>query len=230
MKTIGIIGGMSWESSLTYYELLNKGVKAKLGGLHSCDCLMYSVDFSEIAKLQHEGNWAKLTEIMVDIAQRLENGGAEVLIIATNTMHLMAPEVEENIKIPLVHIADTTGLQIQKQELKKVGLLGTRFTMEKDFYKKRLLDNFGIEVLTPDNDDMDIVHRIIYNELVKGKITEASKLEYLKIIDKLVSQGAQGIILGCTEIPLLVKQEDCTIPLFDTTTIHAKSAVEFACR
>lgn len=228
MKTIGIIGGMSWESSLTYYKLLNESIRDQLGGFHSCKCLMYSVDFSYIEELQHEGKWEKLTEIMISIAGKLENAGAEVLIIATNTMHLMAPEVERSIRIPLIHIADATGFQIQKQHLKKVGLLGTRFTMEKDFYKKRLSEKYGIEVVTPDSEDMEIVHHIIYEELVKGKIEEQSKLKYLAIIEKLANRGAQGIILGCTEIPLLIKQKDCSIPLFDTTTIHAERAVEFA--
>jgi len=228
MKTIGLIGGMSWESSLEYYKIINETVKEKLGGLHSAKSLMYSVDFEEIEKLQHEGNWNKLTEIMIEAAKNLEKGGADFVIICTNTMHKMADEVQENIQIPLLHMADLTGENIQKKGIKKIGLLGTKFTMEEDFYKGRLINNFGMEVLIPNKEERQIVHDVIYNELCLGKIKTSSKEKYIKIINNLVKNGAEGIILGCTEIPLLIKQEDVEISLFDTTTIHAKSAVEYA--
>lgn len=228
MKTIGLIGGMSWESSLEYYKIINESVKEKLGGLHSAKSLMYSVDFEEIEKLQHEGNWNKLTEIMIEAAKNLEKGGADFVIICTNTMHKMADEVQENIQIPLLHMADLTGENIQKKGIKKIGLLGTKFTMEEDFYKGRLISNFGMKVLIPDEEERQMVHDVIYNELCLGEIKTSSKEKFIKIINNLVKNGAEGIILGCTEIPLLVKQEDVEIPLFDTTTIHAKSAVEYA--
>jgi len=228
MKTIGLIGGMSWESSLEYYKIINESVKEKLGGLHSAKSLMYSVDFEEIEKLQHEGNWNKLTEIMIEAAKNLENGGADFVIICTNTMHKMADEVQDNIQIPLLHMADLTGENIQKKGIKKIGLLGTKFTMEEDFYKGRLISNFDMEVLIPNEEERQIVHDVIYNELCLGEIKSSSKEKFIKIINNLVKNGAEGIILGCTEIPLLVKQEDVEIPLFDTTTIHAKSAVEYA--
>ena len=228
MKTIGIIGGMSWESSAVYYDIINKTVKEKLGGHHSCECLMYSVDFAVIEKLQHEGNWGQLTRIMIDAARRLEKGGAELLVIATNTMHKMAPDVERNIGIPLIHIVDAIADKIRLQGLSKVALLGTRFTMEQDFYKGRLTEKHGIEVVIPDLPGVETIHRIIYQELVHGIIKEESRQEYLRIIQNLMNCGAQGIILGCTEIPLLVKQSDCAVPVFDTTTIHAVRAVEIA--
>ncbi len=225
MKTIGLIGGMSWESSAVYYDILNKTVKERLGGHHSCDCLMYSVDFDVVEKLQHQGNWEQLTRMMVDAARRLERGGAELLVIATNTMHKMAPEVERSIGIPLIHIVDAVAEKISEAGLTKVALLGTRFTMEQDFYKGRLTEKHGIEVLVPDLPGIERVHRIIYDELVHGRILDASRKEYLGIIEGLVNRGAEGIILGCTEIPLLVRQSDCTVPVFDTTTIHALKAV-----
>jgi aspartate racemase len=225
MKTIGLIGGMSWESSAVYYDILNKTVKERLGGHHSCDCLMYSVDFDVVEKLQHQGNWEQLTRMMVDAARRLERGGAELLVIATNTMHKMAPEVERSIGIPLIHIVDAVAEKIREAGLTKVALLGTRFTMEQDFYKGRLTEKHGIEVLVPDLPGIERVHRIIYDELVHGRILDASRKEYLGIIEGLVNRGAEGIILGCTEIPLLVRQSDCTVPVFDTTTIHALKAV-----
>jgi len=228
MKTIGMIGGMSWESSLEYYRILNEQIKEKLGGLHSAQCLMHSVDFGPIAQLQHDNNWVELTQIMVETGQKLEKGGADFIIICTNTMHKMAEEVKACVSIPLIHIADATAEEIKKQGLKKVALLGTRFTMEQDFYKGRLAEKHGLNVLTPDDTDMDIIHRIIYNELCLGTILEDSKKEYLRIIGKLIDQGAEGIILGCTEIPLLVKQEDVSVPILDTTQLHAEAAVEFA--
>lgn len=228
MKTIGLIGGMSWESSAVYYDILNTETKKRLGGHHSCQCLMYSVDFAEIEELQHRGDWAQLTRIMIDAARRLEKGGADLLVICTNTMHKMAPEVEQNIAIPILHIVDAVASTIRKNHLTRVALLGTRFTMEQDFYKGRLQDKHGIQVVIPDEKGMDIVHRIIYTELVHGVIREESRQEYLRIIRELVDQGAEGIILGCTEIPLLVRQTDCLVPVFDTTTIHALEAVDLA--
>lgn len=228
MKTIGLIGGMSWESSLEYYRIINQNVKARLGGHHSCDCLMYSVDFGPVKDLQHAGEWEKLTSIMIDAARRLEKGGAELLVICTNTMHRMAPDIEREISIPLVHIADATADQIKLASLRKVLLLGTRFTMEQDFYRGRLTEKYGIDVIIPGEEDIESVHNIIYNELVMGEINEKSRNIYRDIIQKMVILGAEGVILGCTEIPLLIKPEDSPIPVFDTTTIHAVKAVDLA--
>lgn len=228
MKTIGLIGGMSWESSRQYYTIINESVKEKLGGLHSAKSLMYSVDFEEIGKLQHKGEWDKLTELMIEAAKNLEKGGADFIIICTNTMHKMAEEIQNNIQIPLLHIADSTAEKIKQKDIKKIGLLGTKFTMEDDFYKGRLIDKFGIDVIIPNDEERQIIHDVIYNELCLGKIKQSSKEKFKNIIQNLVSDGAEGIILGCTEIPLLIKQEDIEVYLFDTTTIHAKSAVEYA--
>lgn len=228
MKTIGLIGGMSWESSTVYYQIINRKTKEILGGSHSARSLMYSVDFAEIAKLQHNGNWTKLAALMIDAAQRLERGGADFIVLCTNTMHLLADKIEKAVEIPFLHIGDATGEAIQKANLKKVGLLGTKFTMEEAFLKKRLSDNFGIETIIPVEIDREKVHSIIYNELVKGEIKAESRENYLEIIEKLVANGAEGIILGCTEIPLLVSAKDTSAILFDTTTIHAEKAVEFA--
>lgn len=228
MKKIGLIGGMSWESSLEYYRIINETVKQKLGGLHSAECIMYSVDFDEIEKLQHQGKWEDLTKIMIDCAQRLEKAGANVIIICTNTMHKMAGEVESSINIPLLHIADATAEKIKEKSFKKVGLLGTKFTMEEDFYKGRLIEKHDIEVIVPNSEEMQIVNDIIFNELCLGIIKETSKEQYKKIILNLAEKGAEGVILGCTEIPLLIKQEDVEVPLFDTTKIHAEFAVDYA--
>ena len=228
MKSIGLIGGMSWESSVVYYQIINRKTQEMLGGSHSARSLMYSVDFGEIARLQHEGNWAELENIMIDAAKRLERGGADLIVICTNTMHMFADEMESAVSIPLVHIGDAAGEAIRERGLKKVGLLGTKFTMEKDFLTKRLLNNFGIETIIPDEADREIVHSIIYNELVKGEIREASRAAYLAVIDKLVGSGAEGIVLGCTEIPLLVRPDDTDAVLFDTTRLHAEKAVAFA--
>lgn len=225
MKTIGLIGGMSWESSLEYYRIINQKVREELGGLHSAQSLMYSVDFEPIMKLQHDDNWEELTQIMIEAAKRLEKGGAELIVICTNTMHKMAEDVERNINLPLIHIADSAAKAIKSKGIKKVGLLGTKFTMEQDFYKKRLAEKYDIEVVIPNDEDREVVHKIIYNELCLGDIKKTSKNEYIRIIDDLVQNGAEGVILGCTEIPLLVKQHDVSIPIFDTTTIHAESAV-----
>ena len=228
MKTIGMIAGMSWESSLEYYRLVNEGVKAGLGGLHSAKCVLVSVDFAEIEVLQREGRWDEATQAMIDVARQVQAGGADFLLICTNTMHKMAEEVQANIEIPLLHIADAAAEAIKARGLHKVGLLGTRFTMEENFYRGRLAEKYGLEVLIPNDADRAIVHRVIYEELVLGKIVPASKVEYQRIIANLIQQGAEGIILGCTEIGLLVKDEDSRVPLFDTTSIHAQAAVEMA--
>jgi len=228
LKTIGLIGGMSWESSLEYYRIINETIKSKLGGLHSAKCLMYSVDFSEIELLQHRNKWDELTNIMVNIADVLKRGGADFIVICTNTMHKMACDIENRVGIKVLHIAEVTGEKIVQKGLRKVALLGTKFTMEQDFYKKVLEDKFDIEVLVPDEDERNVIHDIIYNELCKGIINEFSKKEYRKIINNLIRNGAEGIVLGCTEIPLLIKQEDVNVPVFDTTTIHAVSAAEYA--
>jgi aspartate racemase len=228
MQTIGLIGGMSWESSLEYYRLINQIVKEKLGGMHSAQSLMYSVDFDPIQKLQHKDEWDKLTEMMIDAAKRLEKGGADFVVICTNTMHKMAEDVEKNISLPLVHIADATAESIKSQKLNKIGLLGTKFTMEQDFYSKRLADKHQLDVIIPSAEEREIVHQIIYNELCMGQIKDDSKKAYQEIIHNLQQNGAEGVILGCTEIPLLIKQEDVSIPIFDTTTLHAKKAVERA--
>lgn len=228
MKTIGLIGGMSWESSLEYYRIINETVRSKLGSFHSAKCLMYSVDFEKIEVLQHENKWDELTDIMVEIAKKLKNAGADFIIICTNTMHKMAEDIEEKAQIKVLHIAEATGKEIIKRRIKKIGLLGTNFTMEQDFYKKVLKDSFNIEVIIPNESERGIIHKVIYDELCKGIISEESKNEYIKIINNLVLSGAEGIVLGCTEIPLLIKQEDVKIPIFDTTMIHSISAVEFA--
>lgn len=228
MKTIGLIGGMSWESSLEYYRIINEEVKKKLGGFHSGKIVMYSVEFAEIEKLQHEGNWDKATEFMIDAAQKVEKGGADFLLICTNTMHKMAEEVQQNINIPLLHMVDVVAEEIQAKGQKKVGLLGTRFTMEQDFYKGRLLEKHEIEAIIPPLDERKIIHGILYNELCMGEIKKASKDKFRTIINNLVARGAEGIILGCTEMPLLIDQEDYEVSLFDTTTIHARAAVKYA--
>jgi aspartate racemase len=228
MKTIGMIAGMSWESSLEYYRLVNEGVKAGLGGLHSAKCVLVSVDFAEIEVLQREGRWDEATQEMIDVARQVQTGGADFLLICTNTMHKMAEEVQASIDIPLLHIADAAAEAIKARGLRKVGLLGTRFTMEENFYRGRLAEKYGLEVLIPEDADRAIVHRVIYEELVLGAIVPASKVEYERIIESLINQGAEGIILGCTEIGLLIKDEDSRVPLFDTTRFHAQAAVEMA--
>lgn len=228
MKTIGLIGGMSWESSLEYYRIINEQTKLRLGGLHSAKILLYSVDFFEIERLQHSGRWDEATEIMIDAAERLERGGAEFILICTNTMHKMANEVQNAVKIPLLHIADATADKIISAGKKRVALLGTKFTMEQDFYKGRLFDKYGLDVLTPDEDERNRVHRIIYNELCLGNISQNSKESFIEIIGKLVKKGAEAVILGCTEIPLLIQQNDVEVLLLDTTKIHAEAAVDYA--
>ena len=228
MKTIGLIGGMSWESSKVYYELINEKVKNILGGFHSCKCLLYSVDFAEVEHLQHEDNWEELDRLMADAAIRLEKAGADFVLLCTNTMHLCSNAIEQCVSIPFLHIAEATGEQISRQGIKKIGLLGTKFTMEKDFYSLVLSEKFGIETMIPDEKDRDVIHTIIYEELVHGKIMDASRTKYKEIIGDLMRYGAEGIILGCTEIPLLINQQDVPVQVFDTTKIHAHKAVEWA--
>ncbi len=228
MKTIGLIGGMSWESSAVYYQLINQKVKEILGGTHSAKSLMYSVEFNEIEQLQHAGNWNKLTDIMIDAAQKVEKGGADFIVICTNTMHKMFPEMTAKISIPILHIVDATAEKIKEKRIKKIGLLGTNFTMTQDFYKGRLEKEHGLEVVIPNEIDRQTVHDIIYQELILGNIKDESRKKYQEIIKKLQIQGAEGVILGCTEIPLLIKQKDSPIQVFDTTRIHAEKAVEFA--
>lgn len=228
MKTIGLIGGMSWESSSEYYRIINEEVKAKLGGLHSAKSIMVSVDFAEVEVLQHQGKWAEATRMMVDAAKSLEAGGAECIVICTNTMHKMADEVQAAVKIPLLHIADATAKLVKDAGMRKIGLLGTRFTMEEEFYKGRLSGKYGLNVIIPNAQEREIIHRVIYDELVVGEIRQHSKEQYIDIIEKMVAQGAEGIILGCTEIGLLIHEKDCRVPLFDTTRIHAEAAVEYA--
>ena len=228
MKTIGLLGGMSWESTLGYYRTINEGVKNTLGGLHSAKIVMYSVDFEPIEKLQHAGDWQGTARILVEAAQSIESAGADFLLICTNTMHKVAPEIEQAIQIPLLHIADATAETLVQEGIKTVGLLGTAFTMEQDFYKGRLSDKYGLEVLVPDREDRQIVHKIIYNELCLGKIQTDSKAEYIRIIKLLEDQGAEAVILGCTEISMLVSQADTNVRLLDTIAIHAEKAVEYA--
>ena len=228
MKTIGLIGGMSWESSVVYYQLINKKVNEKLGGFHSCKSIMVTVDFAEIEALQHQDHWDELDKMMVESALQLEAAGADMVILCTNTMHLSSPAITEAISIPFLHIAEATGLVVSEQNLKKVALLGTKWTMEKDFYKKYLSDNFGIEVIVPPLAERDLIHRIIFDELVQGQIKAKSRTIFKKIIHQLITEGAEGIILGCTEIPLLISSNDASIPIFDTTAIHAEKAVEWA--
>lgn len=223
MKTIGLIGGMSWESTTTYYQIINETVKEVLGGLHSAKCILYSVDFDEIEVCQAKGDWQKSGEILSDAAKALERAGADFIVICTNTMHKVAPEIQAATALPILHIAEMTAQALKKQNITKVGLLGTKYTMQQDFYKQ-VIKAHDIEVVVPDEQDMLEINRIIYEELCKGEIKEASRKTYLEVMEKLKAQGAQGIILGCTEIGLLVKQMDTSIPLFDTTIIHAKSA------
>jgi aspartate racemase len=228
MKTIGLIGGMSWESSIEYYRIINQTVKARLGELHSAKSLMYSVDFAEVEILQHHGRWTEAAEMLVDAAKRLENSGADLIVLCTNTMHKVADDIQANVKIPFLHIADATAQRVLASGIRTIGLLGTRFTMEEEFYKGRLSRNYGLDVMVPDAQEREIVHRVIYDELVVGRIEPSSKAQYVRIIEQMIRQGVEGIILGCTEIGLLIHQEDSQVPLFDTTRIHAEAAVEYA--
>ena len=228
MKTIGLIGGMSWESSIEYYRIINQTVRAKLGGVHSAKSVLVSVDFAEVEALQRAGQWEEATQLLILTAQQVERAGADFILICTNTMHKMADAVQSHLHVPLLHIADATAQQVRARGLKKIGLLGTKFTMEEDFYKGRLQARHGLEVLIPPPLERDLVHRVIYDELVRGQIEPASKMRYLEIIRNLVNNGAEGIILGCTEIGLLVQAADVAVPIFDTTHIHAVAAVEYA--
>jgi aspartate racemase len=228
MKTIGLLGGMSWESTLGYYRAINEGIKNKLGGLHSAKIAMYSVDFEPIEQLQHAGDWGGTAKILSEAAKSIQAAGADFLLICTNTMHKVAPEIEAAIQIPLLHVADATAEKIVNEGAKKVGLLGTAFTMEQEFYKGRLRDNYALEVLVPSEKDRKTVHKVIYQELCRGRIESESKAEYLRIIDDLAGQGAEAVILGCTEIGMLVNQSDTNVRLLDTTAIHAEKAVEYA--
>ena len=228
MKVIGLIGGMSWESSAEYYRLINRGVRSRLGGQHSARSLMYSVDFHEVEILQREGRWAEAAREMAECAVRLERGGADFVVLCTNTMHRLAPAIEEAVPLPLVHIVDPTAAAVLRAGVRRVGLLATRYTMEGEFYKGRLAERHGLEVLTPDESGRKVIHDVIYDELCQGKVFEESRREYLRVIDTLAERGAEGIILGCTEITLLIRPEDTGLPLFDTTRLHAEEAVRLA--
>lgn len=228
MKTIGLIGGLSWESSIEYYRIINEETRKRLGGLHSAECIMFSFDFAEIEDLQTKDDWDTATQRMIQAAQQIEHGGGECILICSNTMHKMADDVQNAVDIPLIHIADATAEVIQAENIETIGLLGTRFTMEHDFYKGRMIDNFGLNVLIPDDKGRDIVHRIIYDELVVGEVRDDSRGQYQAIINNLQADGAEGVILGCTEIGLLIKPEHSPIPVFDTTYLHAAAAVEWA--
>lgn len=227
MKTIGLIGGMSWESTVTYYQIINEVVKKQLGGLHSAKVVLYSVDFQEIEECQSNGDWDKSAEILGGAAKKLEQAGADFIVICTNTMHKVAPNIQKEIQIPIIHIAEATAEKLIENNIYKVALLGTKYTMTQDFYKDKLIEK-GIEVLIPNDSDVEIVNNIIYDELCLGIISEKSKSEYIRIIDKLKEDGAQGVILGCTEIGLLIGQEDTILPVFDTTQIHATKAAVLA--
>ncbi len=229
MQTIGLLGGMTSASSIEYYRIINELTREKLGGIHSGRSIMLSVDFAPIDELMEAGKWNEICDMLVADAQRIEKAGADFLLICTNTMHKLADTIQEAIRIPILHIIDATAEQVKKEKLTKIGLLGTRFTMEENFYKGRLKDLHGIEVLVPGKEDRETIHRIIGEELSIGNITSGAKESYRAIIERLVAQGAEGIILGCTEIPLLVKQAEYTIPIFDTTYIHAAAAVAKAC-
>lgn len=228
MRTIGLIGGMSWESSLHYYRLINEGVGRRLGGLHSAPIVMHSVDFAPIEKMQAEGRWDDAAAVLATAASGLARAGADFLVLCTNTMHRVADHIEAAVSIPLLHIADATGIEVRRRGLARVGLLGTRFTMEEAFYRDRLADRHGLEVLTPDAEDRAIVHRVIYDELCRGRVLPASRDAYRRIAARLVEHGAEGVIFGCTEIMMLLSADDVAVPTFDTTAIHAAAAVERA--
>ncbi|MGG4603752.1 aspartate/glutamate racemase family protein [Paenalcaligenes sp. Me131] len=230
MKTIGLIGGMSWESTIPYYRQINETIKQRLGGLHSAKIVLYSVDFQEIEALQHTGQWEQAGLLLADVAKRLEAAGAEGVVLCTNTMHKVATAIESATRIPLLHIADPTAEAIQHAGISTVGLLGTRFTMEQDFYRARLEDKYGLTVLTPNAEDRDTVHRIIYDELCLGHINDGSRNAYSEVINRLVENGAEAVILGCTEISLLIEPQHVDIPLFDTTRLHAEHAAEWMLR
>lgn len=225
MKVIGLMGGMSWESSDIYYQLINKRVQQLMGGVHSAKIIMHSLDFGEIEALQRAGNWKEMGRLLGNVAESMEKSGAEMLVLCTNTMHKLAPVIERRIEIPFLHIADAAGAAVEEKGLRTVGLLGTQFTMEQKFYSERLKNRYDLNVITPSLKDRKEVHRIIYEELVKGIFTDESRRIYCQIIERLTENGAEGIVLGCTEIPLLIKQEHCSVPVFDTTSLHAEAAV-----
>ena len=227
LKTIGLIGGMSWESTVTYYKIINETVKEKLGGLHSAKCILYSVDFQEIEECQANGNWEKSGEILGEAAYNLEKAGADFIVICTNTMHKVVNQIKEKISVPILHIAEMTAEKILEKGLKNIALLGTKYTMEQDFYKSKLIEK-GINVIIPDKNDIETINEVIYDELCLGTINSDSKKKFLEIVDKLRSKGAEGIILGCTEIGLLIKNEDTDVPLFDTAIIHAEQAAIYS--
>ena len=227
LKTIGLIGGMSWESTVTYYKIINETVKEKLGGLHSAKCILYSVDFQEIEECQANGNWEKSGEILGEAAYNLEKAGADFIVICTNTMHKVVNQIKEKISVPILHIAEMTAEKILEKGLKNIALLGTKYTMEQDFYKSKLIEK-GINVIIPDKNDIETINEVIYDELCLGTINSDSKKKFLEIVDKLRSKGAEGIILGCTEIGLLIKNEDTDVPLFDTAIIHAEQAAMYS--
>jgi aspartate racemase len=228
MKTIGLLGGMSWESTATYYREINEGIKRELGGLHSAKICLYSVDFEEIEQLQHQDRWDEAGAVLAQAARAVEAGGADFLLICTNTMHKVAVAIESEISIPLVHIADATAKRLLADGIERVGLLGTRFTMEQDFYRGRLGDRFGMEVIVPGDADRQAVHDVIYNELCLGRVEEASRRQYLDVVDHLAGEGAEAVVLGCTEIALLIQQQHTQVPLYDTTRLHVDEAVRLA--
>jgi len=227
MKTIGLIGGMSWESTITYYQLINEGVKDALGGLHSAKILLYSVDFFEVEALMSSGEWDKAADLLGGVAARLESAGADMILICTNTLHKVAPQVQARIRVPLVHIAEAAAERLLEQRVTRVGLLGTKYTMTQEFYRDKLVER-GIEVLIPEAEDIELVNRVIFEELCLGVVKEESRAEYLRVIESLQQRGTQGILLGCTELGLIVSDKDVTLPLFDTTEIHANKALSLA--
>jgi aspartate racemase len=230
MKTIGLIGGMSWESTLEYYRIINETVKEKLGGFHSAKMVLYSVDFAEVETFQHRGEWDRAAVLLAEAAASVQAAGADFALLATNTMHRVFDEVRRGVRIPLLHIADVTGREITARGLTRIGLLGTRFTMEQEFYKGKLSRDYGLDVLIPDEEERKAIHAILYDELCLGAVKDASRQVFRTIIARLEGRGAQGIVLGCTEIPLIVKQKDYGLPLFDTTDLHARAAVDLALR
>jgi aspartate racemase len=230
MKTIGLVGGMSWESTLEYYRIINETVKERLGGFHSAKLVLYSVDFAEVEPLQHRGEWDRAAALLGQALLSVEKAGADFALLCTNTMHKVFDEAQEGLHIPLIHIADVTGREIRARGMTRVGLLGTRFTMEQEFYKGKLTSDYGVDVLIPDEEERQAIHAILYNELCLGTVKDSSRDVFGEIIARLEGRGAQGIVLGCTEIPLLVKQKDHRLPLFDTTDLHARAAVDLALR
>jgi aspartate racemase len=228
MKTIGLIGGLSWTSTAEYYRLLNELTAQRTGGAHCAKVILYSLDFGEVERIQHEGRWDEAARLLTDAGRALKAAGADFLLICSNTMHIVADAVQEGTGLPLLHIADVTGDVIKRRDLKRVGLLGTKFVMEGEFYRRRLEEKFGLDVLLPDEEGREVVHRVIYDELCKGVVAEGSRVAYLEIVERLTEEGAEGIILGCTEITLLLKPKDVSVPVFDTTRLHAEAAVEMA--